>query len=109
MRHWKLALCAAVASLGLAGAAAAEDTPSVAFNAGITSDYLFRGLDQSLRAAGFGGADVTFGKVYVGTWVSHVDFDGPINFRGGNKTLAEVDVYGGFKPALDPVTLHLGR
>lgn len=107
MKYWKLALCATVASLGMAGSALADDGPTVAFNAGVTSDYLFRGLDQSAgNAAGFGGVDVAFGKVYVGTWVSSVDFDG--DALNDNHTLAEVDIYGGVKPTLGPVTFDFG-
>jgi uncharacterized protein (TIGR02001 family) len=106
MKFWKLALCTSVATLGVATAAMADDKPTIAFNAGITSDYMFRGIDQSAGGvAGFGGADVTWGKVYVGTWVSHVDFAGSY---GGNDTLAEVDVYGGVRPQLGPVALDLG-
>ncbi|HWA62399.1 MAG TPA: TorF family putative porin [Caulobacteraceae bacterium] len=107
MKIWKLALAATAATFGLASAALADDKPTVAFNAGITSDYMFRGLDQSAgNVAGFGGIDVTWGKAYVGTWVSHVDFDG--DALNGNHTLAEVDVYGGVRPTVGPVNLDLG-
>ena len=117
MQFWKLALCASAASFGLASAAMADDAPApaaaaptgptIAFNAGITSDYMFRGLDQSAGGvAGFGGADLTWGKVYLGTWVSHVDFSGDLH--NGNNTLAEVDLYGGVRPTLGPVSLDLG-
>ena len=117
MKLWNLAFCATVAAFGLAGAALADDAaapaapanpnaPVLAFNAGVTSDYLFRGIDQSLGPAGFAGADLTIGKVYFGTWVSQVDFDG--NAGNGNHTLAEVDVYGGFKPVIGNLTLDIG-
>jgi uncharacterized protein (TIGR02001 family) len=115
MKFWKLALCASAASFGLAGAAMADTAaapaaptgPTIAWNAGITSDYLFRGIDQSAGGvAGFGGADLTWGKVYLGTWVSHVDFDG--DAHNGNHTLAEVDLYGGVRPTIGPVSLDLG-
>lgn len=107
MKFWKLALCASAATFGLASAAMAEDKPTIAWNAGITSDYLFRGIDQSAgNVAGFGGADLTWGKVYAGTWISHVDFSGDLH--NGNDTLAEVDVYGGFRPTIGPVSLDLG-
>ncbi|MBS0411696.1 MAG: hypothetical protein JSR86_17400, partial [Proteobacteria bacterium] len=107
MKFWKLALCASAATFGLATAAMADDKPTIAFNAGVTTDYMFRGLDQSAGGvAGFGGADLTWGKVYLGTWVSHVDFDG--DALNGNHTLAEVDVYGGVRPTVGPINLDLG-
>ena len=121
MKFWKLALAASAATFGLATAALADDAPApaaaapaaapsgptIAWNAGITSDYMFRGLDQSAgNVAGFGGADLTWGKVYLGTWVSHVDFEG--DSFNGNHTLAEVDVYGGVRPTFGPVSLDLG-
>jgi len=107
MKFWKLALCASAATFGLATTAMAEDKPSIAFNAGVTTDYMFRGLDQSAGGvAGFGGADLTWGKVYLGTWVSHVDFQGNSPFT--NNTLAEVDLYGGVRPTVGPINLDLG-
>ncbi|HEX7760892.1 MAG TPA: TorF family putative porin [Caulobacteraceae bacterium] len=115
MKFWKLALCASAATFGLASAALADTAaappaptgPTIAWNAGVTTDYLFRGLDQSAGGvAAFGGADLTYGKVYLGTWVSHVDFSG--DYHNGNKTLAEVDVYGGVRPTVGPVNLDLG-
>ena len=113
MKFWKLALCASAATFGLGTVALAEDAPAaptgptIAWNIGITSDYMFRGLDQSAgKVAAFGGADLTWGKVYLGTWVSHVDFSGDLH--NGNHTLAEVDLYGGVRPTLGPVSLDLG-
>src|SRR5258706_11041057 len=107
MKFWNLALCATVASFGLASSALADSAPTVAFNVGIASDYMFRGLDQSAgQPAAFGGIDVTAGKFYVGTWISHVDFEGDnalFDEGNTNNTLAEVDLYGGFRPTLGPV------
>ncbi|HZZ36312.1 MAG TPA: TorF family putative porin, partial [Caulobacteraceae bacterium] len=77
MKHWKLALCAAVASLGMASAAYAEDAaaPTLAFNFGIANEYSFRGLSQTRKDIQvFGGADLTYGKFYAGTWISNIDF-----------------------------------
>ncbi|MDB5429585.1 MAG: hypothetical protein JWP35_701 [Caulobacter sp.] len=98
-------LTAAVAVLVLAAAAAtaarAEDTPAVAFNAGVASDYVFRGVSQTMENPEvFAGVDATAGRFYAGAWASNVDF--------GDSTDAEIDVYAGFKPTLGPVTLDLG-
>lgn len=97
MKVLKLALCAAAASLLTAGAASAQ-TPSVAFNVGATSDYVFRGLTQdNNKGDAFGGIDLTDGAFYAGTWTSGVSWAD-----------AEVDLYGGYKPTLGPVSLDLG-
>ncbi|WP_309644492.1 TorF family putative porin [Phenylobacterium sp.] len=83
-----------------AGRASAEE-PTVSFNLGVASDYVFRGVsqtDESLQV--FGGGDLTAGQFYAGVWGSNVDFH--------DSTDAEIDVYAGFKPTLGPVTLDLG-
>jgi uncharacterized protein (TIGR02001 family) len=103
MKLWKLALCATVASVGLASAAHAEDgdSPTVVFNVGVANEYSFRGLSQTRKDIQvFGGADVTYKIVYGGIWASNVDF--------ANGTDAEVDIYGGVKPVVGPVTLDFG-
>lgn len=103
MNALKLALCAAVASFSMAGAASAQTdtTPVFSYNVGIASDYVFRGFTQTDEGPQvFGGVDMTAGLFYTGLWASNVDFlDG---------TDAEVDVYAGFKPTLGPVGLDLG-
>jgi uncharacterized protein (TIGR02001 family) len=74
-------------------AAAATLASSSAFagatgNAGVVSDYLFRGVEQTLSgdAQVFGGLDYAHDSgAYVGTWVSSL---------GGNAY--ETDLYGGF-------------
>jgi uncharacterized protein (TIGR02001 family) len=82
-----IALAAAVAAALTSGAAAAEVTA----NAGIYSNYIWRGVTQTNdQAAGQGGIDWGFGPgFYVGTWVSNVDFSG----LGDGY---EMDVYGGW-------------
>ncbi len=98
MKFFKLALCAATATVALGGAALAADGPSVAFNAGVASAYSFRGLDQNAgNASIFGGVDVSACKLYAGTWLGQVSFAG-----------AETDFYAGYKPTLGPVTFDLG-
>jgi uncharacterized protein (TIGR02001 family) len=101
MRTLKIALAAAVGSLALAGAAQAQDAEppfKLAFNAGINTDYVFRGITQTDgNPSVFGGVDATFASIgYAGIWVSNVDF--------GNGTDAEFDLYVGVKPVLGAVT-----
>ena len=108
MKFWKLALCAAAASVAMGGAALADPAkPTVAFNAGVASNYLFRGLSQTSGGPeGFGGVDVTYGPVYVGTWLSNIDFNGPAG--SGDTSAIEQDIYGGVTHGFGPVTLSLG-
>ncbi|MBI5939257.1 MAG: hypothetical protein HY859_02395 [Caulobacterales bacterium] len=101
MKVLKLALCAATASLFMAGAAAAQDAPTVTFNVGLTSDYVFRGVSQTDESAALqAGVDVSSGILYGGLWASNVDFY--------DSTDAEIDAYVGIKPTAGPVSLDLG-
>jgi len=86
------ALGAAVAAALSSGIASAEVTA----NAAIASNYIWRGVTQTVdQAAGQGGIDWGFGPgFYVGTWVSNVDFSdiGAGVYGKGY----EMDVYGGW-------------
>lgn len=53
-------------------------------NAGILSEYIFRGIVQNDTASGNGGIDLEVGGFYLGTWIADVD-DG-----------VEYDLYGGY-------------
>lgn len=78
---------------------------SFAANAGVASDYVFRGVDQTDgRVQGFGGLDLSRGRLYLGTWASNVDF----SRFGDRRTSAEVDAYGGWRPSLAGFDLDLG-
>jgi uncharacterized protein (TIGR02001 family) len=82
----------------MAGAASAQDSgPSIAFNLGLASDYIFRGVTQSDGdPVVFGGADVTAGKFYAGVWASSLDYL--------DSTDAEIDYYFGVKPTFGPIS-----
>jgi uncharacterized protein (TIGR02001 family) len=104
MKFWKLALVGAAASLALGGAAFAQDDAaadefSFSYNAGVASDYIFRGVSQTDGPQVFGGVDIANGALYGGAWISNVDF--------GDDTDAELDLYVGVKPELGPVTLDI--
>jgi len=111
MRKFALWLAAGTALTLAAGQAWAADAPSgptVAFNAAVTNDYLFRGLSQtSGDAAAQGGVDVTAGVLYAGTWLSNVNF-GPTAGDPDNKTKIEYDLYAGVRPVLGPINLDVG-
>lgn len=101
MMRTALACAAAVAVLLTAGAASAQDTPEVAWNLGVTSDYVFRGYSQTSEdPAIFGGVDVTVGSFYAGAWASNVDF--------GDDTDAEIDIYGGYRTEASGFAVDVG-
>jgi len=84
-----LASAAAAALLLAAGAASAQST-EVAFNANVTSDYVFRGFSQTNEDPALQlGGDLTAGAFYAGVWGSNVDF--------GDSTDLEIDAYGGVR------------
>ncbi|MDP3081740.1 MAG: TorF family putative porin [Brevundimonas sp.] len=101
MMRTAFACAAAVALLLTAGAASAQDSPDVAWNLGVTSDYVFRGYSQTSEdPAIFGGVDVTVGSFYAGAWASNVDF--------GDDTDAEFDIYGGYRTEVSGFAVDVG-
>lgn len=101
MMRTALACAAALAALLTASAASAQDTPDVAWNLGVTSDYVFRGYSQTTEdPAIFGGVDLTIGSFYAGAWASNVDF--------GDDTDAEVDLYGGYRTEVSGFAVDVG-
>jgi uncharacterized protein (TIGR02001 family) len=93
----------------LAQAAAPADKPDFVLtgNFGITSDYRFRGLQQTDGDPAFqGGFDLAHSSgLYVGTWGSNVSSwaAGP-----GTSTKLEVDLYGGYKTEVAGVGVDVG-
>jgi uncharacterized protein (TIGR02001 family) len=101
MNLLKIALASAAASVALGGAAMAQDL-DLSYNAGVASDYVFRGISNSNEDPQvFGGIDATYGIGYAGVWASTVDF-------GLDEPTAEIDIYAGVKPTVGDVTLDLG-
>lgn len=60
------------ASLLLTPAITFADELSITGNAGIMSDYIFRGIPQN-DSSGNGGIDIEYGGFYAGTWAAQVD------------------------------------
>ncbi len=81
LQHLSLAAVLATSTTMLTTTASAEATLSG--NAGILSDYIFRGIPQS-SGTGNGGLDLEIGGFYLGTWVADVE-DG-----------IEYDLYAGY-------------
>jgi uncharacterized protein (TIGR02001 family) len=85
-----LAALALVTSAALPSLAYAD----VAFNAGVVTDYRYRGISQSrLKPAVQGGVDYTNGGFYAGAWASTIKW---IKDGGGDASV-EIDLYGGYK------------
>jgi uncharacterized protein (TIGR02001 family) len=100
MKRLAFACAAALAALAAATTVSAQEA-DVAWNVGVTSDYVFRGFSQTDEGVAVqGGVDVTYGSFYGGAWASNVDF--------GDDTDAEVDVYGGWRPEAGGFNLDLG-
>ena len=107
-----IVLATAVAAVLTSGVAAAD----LSANAGIFSNYIWRGVTQTDdQAAGQGGID--WGNdsgLYAGTWVSNVTFPGNeeddlgnhIGFSTGSGY--EMDVYAGFAGEAGSVGYDLG-
>lgn len=103
----KNALLAAALTLGTVTVALAEEAKSdwtITGNAGLYSDYRFRGFTQTAYKPAFqGGFDVVHASgFYLGNWNSNVEQN---LYRGAS---LEMDFYGGYKYALGPVTMDAG-
>jgi uncharacterized protein (TIGR02001 family) len=85
-----------IATVMLAGSSAAM--AEITANIAASSDYFFRGVSQTSGSAAIsGGLDYTHESgIYLGTWMSNVDFAGD-----GSPPDAEVDFYGGYAAELD--------
>lgn len=104
-------------AVSLTGAVSAQATelippgskPEISFNIGGTSDYVFRGISQTLEDPAIqGGADATYGIFYAGVWASNVDFVQGNPGPGNGDANIEVDLYGGITPSLGPVNFDFG-
>jgi len=103
-----LALGALTVLTALPMGAQAADAPksdwTVAGNAGLFSDYRFRGISQTNKKPAFqGGIDISHSSgFYVGNWNSNVD---SAMYNGAN---IEMDFYGGYKLPVGGFTLDFG-
>jgi uncharacterized protein (TIGR02001 family) len=96
-KNLKAAILAALLAAPAVSFAQEAEESNFSWNAGIVSDYVFRGVTQSNRDVAFqGGLDYAFGDsgFYAGAWASNVDFqafDGPS---------VELDAYVGYNTDL---------
>jgi uncharacterized protein (TIGR02001 family) len=96
---------AALSAVAVPSIALAADS-SVAFNAGVVTDYRYRGISQSrLQPALQGGVDFTAGAFYLGAWASTIKW---IKDSSGDANV-EIDLYGGYKGEISKgVTYDIG-
>jgi uncharacterized protein (TIGR02001 family) len=96
---------AALSAVAVPSITLAADS-SVAFNAGVVTDYRYRGISQSrLQPALQGGVDFTAGAFYLGAWGSTIKW---IKDSSGDANV-EIDLYGGYKGEISKgVTYDIG-
>lgn len=107
MQKSKMAIAAALAATCVSNALAADPPQSdwsISGNAGLFSDYRFRGISQTNEKPAFqGGFDISHvSGFYVGNWNSNVDSK---FYNGAN---IEMDFYGGYKLPLGDFALDFG-
>lgn len=95
-----------LAVAGLLGGSVLVSTPAMAEltgNAGVMSQYLFRGLEQGSGAAGYGGIDYAHESgFYAGTWAA------TIGFGSNSGSSSEVDFYTGYAGDAGAVSYDVG-
>jgi uncharacterized protein (TIGR02001 family) len=96
-KNLKAAILAALLAAPAVSFAQEAEESNFSWNAGIVSDYVFRGVSQSNKDIAFqGGVDYAFGDsgFYAGAWGSNVDFQ---DMDGPN---IELDAYVGYNTDL---------
>lgn len=101
----------AIAALAFSGAAFAQTAApqpdyTLSFNAGLVSEYRYRGIAQTrFKPAVQGGIDFAHKSgFYIGTWASTIKW---IKDGGGDAS-AEIDVYGGYKNTIGDFGYDVG-
>jgi len=107
----KTLIAAALAASFLAPAAFAEEAAgphSFSGNFTISTDYMFRGISQTQnKPAVQGGLDYAHESgLYAGVWGSNVKWVDTGNYKDNNSL--ELDLYGGYKNTLGPISYDLG-
>ena len=107
-----------LAALALSGAAFAQTKApapdyTLSYNAGVVTDYRYRGISQSAkRPALQGGADFAHKSgFYLGTWGSTIKWikDSSIPPIATAKGPVEIDIYGGYKGSInDSLSFDVG-
>jgi uncharacterized protein (TIGR02001 family) len=101
---------AVLASAAMAQTAPAEPESTLAYNAGVVSEYRYRGISQSrFQPAVQGGADYADKSgLYIGTWASSIKWIKDNGVGNGATGPVELDIYGGYKFPVGDVAMDVG-
>jgi uncharacterized protein (TIGR02001 family) len=105
------AIATTLAASGLMATSAVLNTAAAGldFNAGVMSQYIFRGMVQRDSATLMGGADYTHDSgLYAGVWIAQVGIENQLTPGTSANNGLEVDLYGGIKKEFSGVTLGAG-
>ena len=106
MKKTLLVAAVAISALFAGTAAMAQDAGSLSYNIAYTTDYVWRGIEQSASNSGAlqGGIDYKKGTFYAGAWASNVDF-----LSGkGKQADTELDLYLGLTPTVGNYSFDFG-
>jgi len=111
MKFQKVVLVSLLATACAATVQAAEPVSTLSFNLGAVSGYRYRGIAQSAKQpalqGGFDYADKS--GAYIGSWASSINWIKDSDAKGSAKGPVEIDIYGGYKGALnDDVAFDIG-
>ncbi|MFD0668305.1 TorF family putative porin [Ramlibacter sp. MAHUQ-53] len=108
----KLKATVLLSTLALSGAVfaqtkAPEPDYTLSFNAGVVTDYRYRGISQTrLKPAVQAGADLGHSSgLYLGTWATNIKW---IKDSGATDGSIELDIYGGYKGTAGDIGYDVG-
>ena len=100
MKFSKLSLIV-ILTLSTMSTALIADEVSVSANVSATNNYVWRGMTQSANKTALqGGMDIGYSGLYLGSWVSNIDF--------GSEATTEIDGYVGYSGEVVGVEYDLG-
>ena len=112
MKKSALVLIAGLAANVIPTLAFADDAASpITYNIGAVTDYRYRGLTQTkFHPAVQGGIGYANGPIYVGPWLSTIQWVKDSGARNGGDAPVEWDIYGGTKGDIikDSLTYDVG-
>ena len=111
LQNWiALAGLALASATSMAQTAPAEPESTLSYNAGVVSEYRYRGISQSrFQPALQGGADYADKSgLYIGTWASTIKWIKDDGVGNGATGPIELDIYGGYKFPVGEATMDVG-
>ena len=100
MKFTKLSLIV-VLTVSTMSVSVAEDKVELSANTSLTNNYVWRGMTQSANKTAIqGGLDLGYKGLYLGTWISNVDF--------ASDATTEIDGYFGYGGEIAGIEYDLG-